>query len=164
MFHACIWDSTTGSFQELYLLVFVLAFWNRILDTISMFRSLLCTVILAVLETTHSSPNADNNDICTDTQRDNSYFRAIVRNSDILYRRDGPKLNVRCQDQQPNIDENHKQSSLLAYLFLIDFARSSGFFVLNPETNILPLPVNKIIVAIIAIATITHIIKTPFNP
>ena len=82
MFHACIWDSTTGSFQELYLLVFVLAFWNRI-----------------------------------------SYF-----------------------------------------------ARSSGLFVLNPETNILPLPVNKIIVAIIAIATITHIIqinhiiKTPFNP
>lgn len=128
MFHACIWDSTTGSFQELYLLVFVLAFWNRILDTISMFRSLLCTVILAVLETTHSSPNADNNDICTDTQRDNSYFRAIVRNSDILYRRDGPKLNVRCQGQQPNIDENHKQSSLLAYLFLIVFRTFFGAF------------------------------------
>lgn len=47
MFHACIWDNTTGSFQELYLPVFVLAFWNRILDTISMFRSLFCTVILS---------------------------------------------------------------------------------------------------------------------
>ena len=67
MFHACIWDSTTGSFQELYLLVFVLAFWNRILDTISMFRSLFCTIIFAVLEATHSSPNADNNDIYADT-------------------------------------------------------------------------------------------------
>ena len=131
MFHACIWDSTTGNFQELYLLVFVLAFWNRILDTISMFRSLLCTVIFAVLETTHSSPNADNNDICTDTQRDNSYFRAIVRNSVILYRRDGPKLNVRCQGQQPNIDENHKQSSLLAYLFLIVFRTFFGAFCIN---------------------------------
>ncbi len=94
MFHACIWDNTTGSFQELYLPVFVLAFWNRILDTISMFRSLFCTVILAVLEATHSSPNADNNDIYTDTQRDNSYFCAIVRNSVILYRRDRPKVNV----------------------------------------------------------------------
>lgn len=121
MFHACIWDNTTGSFQELYLPVFVLAFWNRILDTISMFRSLLCTVILAVFETTHSRPNADNNDICTNAQCDNSYFRTIVRNSVILYRRDRPKVNVQSQDQQPNIDKNHEGTSLFAYLLLIVF-------------------------------------------
>ena len=48
---------------------------QRILDTISMFRSLFCTVILADLEATHSSPNADNNDIYTDTQRDKMCIR-----------------------------------------------------------------------------------------
>ena len=83
-----------GDAQELYLPVFVHAFWKRILDTISMFQSLFCTIILAVLKATHSSPNANNNDIYTDTQRDNSYFRTIVRNSIILYRRDCPEVNV----------------------------------------------------------------------
>ena len=53
--------------------------------------------------------------------------------------------------------------------FLSYFAPSSELFVLDPETNILPFPVNKITVAMIASVTIAHIIqinhiiKTPFN-
>ena len=40
-----------------------------------------------------------------------------------------------------------KPACLLTF-FLSYCARSSGLFVLNPETNMLPLPVNRIIVAI----------------
>ena len=86
------------------------------------------SILFCAFEPSCCCQNADNNNIRTNTQRYNGYFCAIVRNSVILYCWNCPKLNIRSQSYQANINENHKCTGLPAYLFLIIFRTFFGAF------------------------------------